>query len=495
MSEKILEAFKKLKSQLDVRDYDDERFIKDLPENEPVSLVIPFERTGRGYLDIFRSYIGGDEHPELSDEELLEHYLQTPEGKEDPNFGDEKNIPLIYNPTFFRAFIEEDESGDHVGRVGKHRNRFSKEEVTKLIQTLKKQGINAVSKQDEKSQEPSTVVVMDNGIMTPFMDKKTVDLLMPRIKKAMSSCGFAVGGHIAPVTFEQLRSPFGIESTSEKRDFAYNFIHEFSKQPSTQLSEIKNLDQLITTNEKIKFSRPIELSFIDEENDKTGRPYVWRGGVLGDHPFIANIDTESREAHVLRKSWAMATPDMGYALRYAKRDENANFGKEGFGFLYQYNTSGQEAYFPDRGIERTPSTAVIPGPEEVPLLPHINTLKNIFFYYQPDFGKNERYLMRLDPNNPEHQKLLKLYEAKDTQITGNLKQRRINQFNEASANNGHPNSYTPTIQEPDVHHSEKLRTRLSKYAEDDKDMVQEDNSKTTLSLGQQEVLNARKPQH
>ena len=53
MPDEILKAFKKLKSQLTVRNYDDERFIKDLPENEPVCLVIPFERIVREYLDIF----------------------------------------------------------------------------------------------------------------------------------------------------------------------------------------------------------------------------------------------------------------------------------------------------------------------------------------------------------------------------------------------------------------------------------------------------------
>ncbi len=490
MSEEILKAFKKMKSQLDVRNYDDERFIKDLPENEPVSLVIPFERTGRGYLDIFRTYIGGDEHPELSDEELLEHYLQTPEGKEDPNFGDEKNIPLIYNPTFFRAFIEEDESGDHIGRSGKHRNRFSKEEVTKLIQTLKKQGINAVEKQDEKSQDPSTVVVMNNGIMTPFMDKDTINSLIPKIKKVMSCCAFAVGGHIAPVTFEQLRSPFGTESVSEKRDFAYNFIRDFSKQPSTELSKIKNLNQLTTSNEKIRVvdnTYDVALRFLDEENDKTGRPYIWRGGVLGDRAFAANIDIESREAHVLRKSWAMATPFMRYALRYARRDESAHFGKEGFGFLYQYNTSGQEAYFPDRGIERTPSTFVIPGPEEVPLFPHKNALKNIFFYYLPDGGKREYYLMRLDLNNPEHQKLLKLYEAKDTRITGNLKQRRINQFNEAAENGEKPIAYNPQI-------SKGLQRTLSQCS-GTKEEEQEKAQKGKLSAEQQATVLSRQYQN
>lgn len=43
--------------------------------------------------------------------------------------------------------------------------------------------------------------------------------------------------------------------------------------------------------------------------------------------------------------------------------------------------------------------------------------------------------------------------------------------------------------------SETLAKKHSKYAEDGKNMVQEDNSKKTLSLGQQVVLNARKPQH
>ncbi len=43
--------------------------------------------------------------------------------------------------------------------------------------------------------------------------------------------------------------------------------------------------------------------------------------------------------------------------------------------------------------------------------------------------------------------------------------------------------------------SKTLTEKLSKYAEDGKNMVQKDSSKTTLSLAQQAVLNDRKPQH
>lgn len=45
----ILKAFCKLKDDWAVRNYDDELFLKDLPENEPISLVIPFERSAKGY--------------------------------------------------------------------------------------------------------------------------------------------------------------------------------------------------------------------------------------------------------------------------------------------------------------------------------------------------------------------------------------------------------------------------------------------------------------
>ena len=493
MQDRIIEAFKKMKEQLDVRDYDDERFIKDLPGNEPVSLVIPFERTGRGYLDIFRSYIGGDDHPELSDEELLKQYLESPKGKEDPNWGNEEYAQDVYNPNMFRAFIEEDESGSH-GHPGKHRNRFSAEEVTKLIQALKKKGINAVSKQVEKSQDPSTVVVMDNGIMTPFMDKKTIDSLMPRIKEIMSDCGFAVGGHIAPVTFGQLRSPFKTEKTQEDIEFLHNFVQNFSKQPSIQPSEIEDLSQLTTSDKKIKVTDPKEWRSIIEENNQLGRPYVWRGGVLGDKPFIANINTESEEAHVLRKSWAMATPSIEYALRYASFGKEPLMGTYRPGFLYQYRTSGKETYFKDRGLERQPSTFVVPGGEELPLFPKEQSLENIFFYCATsgNWGKTDYSLMRLDLNNPDHQKLLKLYEPQEEKLTGNLLQRRINQFNEATENGGKPLSYTSQIETP---HSAGIMKRLSKGMEEGKNMNQNDTSKNNASTAQRMAIISQHPQH
>lgn len=492
MSEEILEAFKKLKSQLDVRDYDDERFIKDLPENEPVSLVIPFERTGRGYLDIFRSYIGGDEHPELSDEELLKQYLESEEGKTNKVKGD---IYIYNHPNYFKGYIEEYES-DYLGNKNIfgypafNRNRFSAQEVTKLIQTLKKQGINAVEKQDQKSQDPSTVVVMNNGIMTPFMDKKTINSLMPKIKKAMSSCGFAVGGHIAPVTFEQLRSPFGTELVSEKKDFMKSFLYDLSKQPSLQISEIKNLEQLTTSTKKIKVSHPTELGSIDIENDKEGRPYIWRGGTLGDKAFIANIDTESKEAHVLRKSWAMATPSLEYAREYSSA-RSEKFAGYRFGFLYQYDTFGKEAYLPDRGIERQPGTAVLPFAEETPLFSNKHSLKNIFFYCGRE-SEQRFFMIRLDENNPIHKQLLKLYEPKEGKLSENLLQRRINQFNEAAENGGKPLSYTSQIENP---HSAGIMKRLSKGMEEGKNMNQNGTSKNNASTAQRMAIISQHPQH
>lgn len=469
MSEEILKAFKKMKSQLDVRNYDDERFIKDLPENEPVSLVIPFERTGRGYLDIFRTYIGGDEHPELSDEELLEHYLQTPEGKADQCWGD----PLVYTDKYFKGFIEQEEG------FNSHRNTFSNEEVLKLVKSLRKNGINATSKQDEKSQDPSTVVVMNNGIITPFMNKEIISSMLPQIKRVMLECGFAVGGHISPVTFEQLRSPFDVENNSESMDFVREFTDNFVKQSST---ELKDLNQLMTSTEKIKLDLDV-LDAIDEKSDKEGRHYIWRGDILGNKAFIANIDTENTLGHVLRKSWGMATPSVRTALGYAQKAGGVKNldSKHLIGFLYQYTTSEQEEYFSDRGLERL-TAFTVPRCEETPLFPYKNSLENIFFHY---VDKTGYYLMRLDLNNPEHQKLLEFYEAKDTRIIGNLKQRRINQFNEAAANKGHPNAYTLTIQESDIRHSEGLMARLSKSAEDGKNMMQGDNSKTTFSVNQQ----------
>lgn len=476
MSEEILEAFKKLKVELGKRDYDDERFIKDLPENEPVSLVIPFERTARGYLDIFRTYIGGDEHTDLSDEELLKQYLESPKGKDDPLWGQSIGA---YTPNMFRGIIEQTEG------FSNHKTNFSKEEVHKLINTLKSQGIDAVTQQDEKAQNPSSVVVMNNGIMTPFMDKKTVDSLMPKIKEVMSGCGFSVGGHISPITFEQLRSPFETEQDPKNTPFMHDFIANFSKKEGV---ELKDFTQLMTSNEKIKIDLD-KFTSLSEESDNNGRPYLWRGGALGDKAFIANIDTENSQGHVLRKSWAMATPLAEYARGYAglaDRDASSDYT---ISFLYQYDTSGKEVYFKDRGIERQPSAAVLQSKEETPLFPHKHTLKNIFLYYH---SKNDgRYLMRLDKDNPIHQQLLKLYEPKETRVAGHLLQRRVNQFNEASANNGHPKAYNPIISRTGKEHTSLLQT-LSACAVKEKTEPVKNNE---VSVTQNAIRVAKQSQH
>ena len=450
MSDQILEAFEQLKKQLDVRNYDDERFIKDLPENVPVSLVVPFERTGQGYLNIFRGYIKGDEHSELSDSELLKLYLHSPEGQKDNLWG--KSVDA-YVPDTFRGVIEDIES------FSSQKNRFSQEEVTNLIVALKAKGINAVSKQDEKSQDPSTVVVLNNGIITPFMDKESVSALIPQIKKTMFECGFAVGGHISPMTFEQLRSPLEVETTQKEDSFTNYFMDNFLKQRAVELT---SLDQLQTSNEKINIGRigSDVLNVLNQENDASGRPYIWRGGDLGDNPFIANIDTENFQSHALRKSWGMATPDINYALGYAASGGQTLKSGSSFecGFLYQYDTSGDEVYFADRGIEKQPTSAVLKGKEETPLFPYKHTLKNIYFYYANENG--ERYLMRLDKNNPIHRRLLKNHEPKDTRISGNLKERRIRQFQEAKANGGQPNTVSFSQNEATIKNNIQIKNSL-----------------------------------
>ena len=481
MQDEIIEVFKKLKEQLDFRDYDDERFIKDLPENEPVSLVIPFERTGRGYLDIFRSYIGGGDHPNLSDEELLKQYLESPEGKKDNTWGD---ISMYKDPKWFIGYIETLESGSFTDLPGNQKNRFSDEEISTLVEALRKKKINAVSKSDEKSQDPSTVVVMSNGIITPFMDKKTTDCLVPKIKEIMSKCGFAVGGHIAPVNFKQLRTPFKTEQNPMDTDFMRRFISDFLNKPC---ANIEDIEQLMGSKGKIKVNSDV-LRSIDTKNEELGRPYIWRGD-FGCGPFTVNIDTESKEAHALRKSWAMATPSIEYAKEYSRA---RNFISDGnrllrFGFLYQYKSSGEEVYFADRGIERTPTIVVLKNRKETVLFPCRHLLKNIFFYHSCDDKSDEHYLMRLDPNDPMHKKLLELCGPRERKLSGNLLQRRINQFNEAAENGGQPCVYDPQI-------AIELQHTLSQCSRR-KEETQGKNSKGKFSVTQQATLQARLPQN
>ena len=216
-------------------------------------------------------------------------------------------------------------------KVAQQKLQSKNDEIVKLITSLKENGINAISKQDEKAQNPSSVVVMNNGIMTPFMDKKTADSLMPKIKEVMSGCGFSVGGHISPITFEQLRSPFETEQDPKNTPFMHDFIANFSKKEGV---ELKDFTQLMTSNEKIKIDLD-KFALLSEESDNNGRPYLWRGGALGDKAFIANIDTENSQGHVLRKSWAMATPLAEYARGYAglaDRDASSDYT---ISFLYQ----------------------------------------------------------------------------------------------------------------------------------------------------------------
>lgn len=449
-----LHAFEQLQDKLAVRDYDDEIFLHGLPENEPVSLVIPFERDNAGYMDIFREYIGGQEHPELSDRDLLKDYLQH-QGKSDAIFSDVS----AYTPQFFRGYIEESESQTdtrqiHINRIENNirqnvagyddlsrfeqqpirkkyskeywqhytpKTTLSKEEQLGLVEKLNEAGLYACTEYSPQSAETSSLVVMPNGILTPFMTAKDAKKILPVLKAQMKQYKMTVGGHIAPVSFEQLRQPQTNkeERTQQKLEAYQALAVDFKQSNASNLySELLNDDSSL-----------------------------FRGGILGTQGFIANINNNPKVPHCLRKSYAMATRDAGYAMRYAclgglLDGKSASQDNKAYGLLYQYTRSGDEHYFADRGIERCPTTAPLPDTEgiETPVFPGKHKLKGIYFVskYLDDKQNPVCEVFRLDMNNPLHKHFLELHNSEDKCLTGYLKERRIKQFKEAAANQGKP---------------------------------------------------------
>lgn len=442
-----LQAFEQLQDKLAVRDYDDEIFLHGLPENEPVSLVIPFERDNAGYMDIFREYIGGQEHPELSDRDLLKNYLQH-QGKSDAIFSDVST----YTPQFFRGYIEESESQTdtrqtHIDRIEDNirqdiegydglsrfeqrsirekyfkeywrhytpKTTLSKEEQLGLVQKLNEMGIYACTEYSPQSAETSSLVVMPNGILTPFMTVKDAKKILPVLKAQMKQYKMTVGGHIAPVSFEQLRQP------------------QTNKEEQTQ--QKLEAYQALAVDFKQRNASNLYSELLNDDNS------LFRGGILGTQGFIANIDCNPKVPHCLRKSYAMATRNAGYAMRYACLGGllDGKSSDKAYGLLYQYTRSGDEFYFADRGIERCPTTAPLPDTEgiETPVFPAKHKLKDIYFVskYLDDKQNPVCEVFRLDMNNPLHKHFLELHNSEDSRLTGYLKERRIKQFREAAAN-------------------------------------------------------------
>ena len=469
-NEEILNAFKLLKQNLAVRDYDDELFVKDIPETEPISLVIPFERSDRGYLDIFRSYIGGDKTPELSDEEALLNYLNQKDKKE-AIFSD----PFAYSTQFFKGCIEENESrgGQIIHEEKIHQNilqaypefdtlsRFeqrpiltkyyneywdnytpkttlNENEQKKLVSILNAAGLNACSEKDKEAADTSSFVVLSNGIITPFMEKKWISKRLSKIKECMLQCGMRVGGHVAPISIEQIRTPQTQhdEKKEEKINLYFSLLNDLKE---NNISDVK--EQVCS--------------------DKNS---LFRGGLLGEKAFTANIDISANTPHCLRKSYAMATKNAEYAIRYANSGCVLNLSDvnttHSYGFLYEYSRSGNETYFPDRGIERAPSTAILPVGEEIEtaVFPHKNKLKHIYLVSHEIKGdKTTTSIFPLSLNNPLHKKFLELHNPVDTRIKGHLKERNLKQLEEANKNKGMPYVYGKTENEEKI---TQLKKRL-----------------------------------
>ena len=473
----ILKAFSKLKNDLNIRDYDDSIFLQNLPEKEPISLVIPFERSSQGYIDIFKSYIGADVNPDLSDEQLLTQYLSGKVNTPDLLLAEN------YNPIYIKGFVEQMESlggggnranqefNDYIRNKHSKYKSFSEKELQSfpdkyklfnefkhiyrpktilseseqdnLVAELSKVGFKACTKDSSNAKDTSFFVVNPNGIQSPFMTKASIQKTLPKLKDIIANNNINVGGHIAPICFSQLRYINNDSNDLETKNIIENFVKKtLEKEAINPLSinDLTNSNKLISAG---KIGDDSNLQEIYDENEKTGRSKVWRGGVLGNNAFVANIDNDTQDPHKLRKSFAMATSDINYAMNYScSGGMFSEYSDSSFacGFLYQYQATKEEVYFPDRGIEKAPTISILKHKGqtiETPIFPWKQKLDKTYLFII-DKTSRKRFLYPLDKNNIEHKELMDIQAPIDTRINGYMKDRISAQFAEAKINDGKP---------------------------------------------------------
>lgn len=348
-------------------------------------------------------------------------------------FLDNPSIRHINEPvTLFFSYVDADKFDYYEQNKHDLANLKSscKEQLTSY---LKREGYCVVTDDNPLAANPSTMVVSESGIQTPFLNQKKINLTAERLLSDIADSKFALPrSYVLAVRLEQLPPPV-LSSTPETAPFKH------LRHPNQKLLEdihylygrdfFKNMYRRAwswgeETTERLKQSFNLK--------DLSQPLYSGRG--LAVEPFYcyARNDLESRYL-------VFATADYAYAAKYCCHKEQQ------FGFIHNYQKSPLQPFYDDCGIERgwAPErkkafkleTMVVPG---------VNR------YLYPEMFMQERtYII---PSDDEMWKVfLEYYRAGYMPRNDNpyLIQRRLNVLTEANQNGGIAVCHLPFGLNPD----------------------------------------------
>lgn len=354
--------------------------------------------------------------------------------------------------------------------VGEDRGNYP-ENVDKLVDVLRENGVDAVSFLDSQAADPSKFVVNANGIQFPFMSPEDSLKATVAVETIIRDNGFSLVGHANPLSVESMlytadRRP------AQQHNVAYsdydNIIDLKTSHPRKEVFEALEakygnyksfIDKKI--NEAYAGSQAVDFEELDKKNVYAdGGEFLFRGGSLGANPYATISEFNSRKVAHSSPAPSICSHFSGKGHSYSSKGgavyETTESGME-YGFIYKLRSMGDEQkYYCNVGLETAHNPKSIQegidtggevpwngrngGIYETPVLPHHNKLEAIYIHVgAPE--ENRLFEIPLDENgniaDPEWRDFMELHEPTDDKTLGYLAQRQDAQKKEQTENPNH----------------------------------------------------------
>ncbi len=329
--------------------------------------------------------------------------------------------------------------------------------VMDTVNRLREHQIDAVPSFVPEAGDPSKTVVSPGGIQTPVLKPEAVKEAAKEIFDAL-----AVQDKSYRQGFEEDKdyrgydaSRFAICSALEVEQMSMPAI--VSQRTSAALIDAGLLnpegEEFVKNREKFGFD--LEYNLIKEAENKgdfltlddlrkendTSLNKLYRGGCLGDRPWVSRASREN-------KNFAYSTPDVATATMYSGAGQYnvglkafAEQEPEGvrFGFVYEFEAGKDAHLFGDYGLEQGYEPDVSRKAKDVrredweglnletPIMPQKNKLCNVYLHLK--HGEEDRFYP-IDRSDERWGAVLQMYRLADTSKRGYLIDRRRNVLEE-----------------------------------------------------------------
>lgn len=359
--------------------------------------------------------------------------------------------------------------GSHSGDRNMH-----PENVDKIVNLLRENGIDAVSFLNPEAAQPDKFVVSQSGVLCPFMAPEDSLKAAVFISDTVLKNGHSIVGHINPQAVENIlytaNSSIKIKNDAARLEQGINL--EAAHPDKTQFKEIEQrnggdykgfIDRKI--NEAYDASEVVDFAAMDMNNVYgNGMSGLYRGGTLGNNPYATISEWNSRKVAHSSPAISICAGFSGKGKTHSSRGggvyEKTQSGIE-YGFIYEMESMGdKQQFYHNVGLETGDNPRTKDEVDymidssgyawnghngqiyETPVLPHHNKVKAMYLYVgRPNEQEAKLYSIPLDENgkitDPEWRDFMTLHEPTDDKVKGFLKDRQDAQKKEQTGNPSH----------------------------------------------------------